>query len=452
MPDEVPPIPDSDKSGGQGGVRRAQGSPSRLAVLQNLVRRLSRATSASDAFFGFVGRLWQVYPVDLMLGVSVDGLAYGSYRVTYRLPAELLRAGEWAKVKALCVPEPLLAPVRTIGWLSELVKGDTPQIIEELDLHRDPVLADIAGAMRSAVAVPVYEDGRVVEWSIGLNARPRSFNPGDLEDALITANLLAAHNAQLELVAEVKRLNTALSRQMDEVAAIQAALRPEGPPSVPGLDVGAAYEGTPLLSGDYHDFFPQASGALGVFIADVSGKGAGAATIAAMLRSMLHAFDPLAWHPAAVLEWANRELVDSRMPMTFVTAVCALIDPANGAVELARAGHPPPLVARAAGPAGAVEGPSAAPMGIDRDLRVEAQTFTLNRGDALVLYTDGVSEAFDEQDRMFGPEGIARALTGASGPAPTAHQAALGVMDALRAHRGVRPVHDDQTLLVIRRG
>ncbi len=61
---------------------RAEGARARLAVLQNLARRLSRASSAQDAFFGFVGRLWQVYPIDLMLGVHVEGLAPGYATLT----------------------------------------------------------------------------------------------------------------------------------------------------------------------------------------------------------------------------------------------------------------------------------------------------------------------------------------------------------------------------------
>lgn len=423
-------------------AERAQGARARLSVLQNLVRRLSRATSAQDAFFGFVGRLWQVYPIDLMLGVHVEGLEPGAYRISYQLPVELLQAGRWGEVAALCPRDPMSAPVRRGGWLSGLVLSSQAALIPDIDLARDPVLGGIAGAMRSAVAVPVYTRGRVSGWSVALSRRAGAFTASDVEDALVTANLLSAHNDQLDLAQEVQRLNDALTRQMDEVAQIQRALLPQGPPDVPGLDILARCRGTPYLSGDYYDFFPHPDGQVGLFIADVSGKGAGAATVMAMLRSMLHAFAGSDRRPSHLLAYANHELLDSRMPIGFVTAIYAAVDPRTGEIEYASAGHPPPIVAGAR--ARLLEGHACPPLGIVRDLSACDQRERLAPGESLVLVTDGVPEAFDAQQEMLGMHGVREALAGAS---PSAAAVLERLERRLDEHSGPQAPRDDQTMI-----
>jgi sigma-B regulation protein RsbU (phosphoserine phosphatase) len=208
-----------------------------------------------------------------------------------------------------------------------------------------------------------------------------------------------------------------------------------------------------ILSGDFYDYVQAAPGWFGAVVADVSGKGFPAALIAATCRSALQAHARVHQSPAAVLGAVNRQIFDDIKEDMFVSAVYFVLEEGGHQVTLARAGHPPPLVWRKA--TGEVETLSSPGLGLGIDAgevfdRVTKDlTATLQSGDCLLVYTDGVNEAEDADGDEFGEERILTLLK-ENAPAGTAAvvDAIIAAVDAFTAGR---PAMDDITLVALQR-
>jgi len=243
-----------------------------------------------------------------------------------------------------------------------------------------------------------------------------------------------------------------LDREMANVADLQRALLPARPPVVPGFAFAVHYATSARAGGDYYDFFPLGDGRLGILIADVSGHGAGAAVVMAILRTVLRGSAAPLDSPSRLLAHANRELLANIPEQQFVTAGYAVLDPGARSLELSLAGHMPPVWSHAATPeARALEEPEPCggpPLGMFADVRYPSTVARLAGGDNLLFYTDGLSEAMDASGELFGADRV-RAVVRAQRA-----QAADGLRDRLleevSRHRGETPLADDLTLLVVR--
>jgi sigma-B regulation protein RsbU (phosphoserine phosphatase) len=151
-----------------------------------------------------------------------------------------------------------------------------------------------------------------------------------------------------------------------------------------------------------------------------------------------------------VLAFLNHHLTRKQIEASFVTATLLFYCPRQHTLSYATAGHPPPLLRPATNPDALrkLDAVGSLPLGILPEVTYDTADVTLQPGDTVVLYTDGITEAFDPQQRMFGLAGIEAALTACTGE-PTC--AITHITEALRRHEaGVQP-GDDQTLLVMQR-
>jgi sigma-B regulation protein RsbU (phosphoserine phosphatase) len=257
--------------------------------------------------------------------------------------------------------------------------------------------------------------------------------------------LLDRHDCVLQ-----RRLGTSCDeagRELEAVAAAQQLLLPAELPAVPGLDLAVSYRPARQAGGDYYDFVPLVDGRWGLFIADVSGHGAAAAIVAAVVHATLHSCQELD-DPGRTLAYINRRLRGARTEWSgsFVTAFYAVFDPHSRTLSYATAGHPPArLRSGSDGVVRPLDVVRALPLGIEA-----AETFVTNStivtpGDVLVMFTDGVPEASDLRDGWFGTERLDRSIARASGSAA----AVLDVIskDLVNFTEGQRP-GDDQTLVV----
>jgi sigma-B regulation protein RsbU (phosphoserine phosphatase) len=252
---------------------------------------------------------------------------------------------------------------------------------------------------------------------------------------------------------EINQLNTRLSAQFEEVARVQRSLLPRVMPDIPGLDLATSYLTSDEAGGDYYDFFRLPGGCWGILIADVSGHGAAAATVMAMLHGILHAFvgaTSTIPAPDEVMRYANGRLLEAGLESSFVTAFFAIYNPETSVLRFARAGHNPPIVKRP--DRGCVEldsdraGP---PLGVFEPYEVACEEVRLDPGDTLVLYTDGITEAFSASREMFTAAKLMDAISRVS-----CHPDAVidAVHQSLFKHTGgARTRADDQTLVVLRR-
>jgi len=204
------------------------------------------------------------------------------------------------------------------------------------------------------------------------------------------------------------------------------------------------------VGGDLYSAFPGMAGRLVVLIGDVSGKGIPASLFMVRASSLARLLGRDIAEPERILARLNDELAADNPSGMFVTMLCAVFDPATGAIAMANAGHNRPVLLRAGAPARwAVDGLGTA-LGFEPDLKFQRTDLTLQPGDALVLYTDGVNEAFNPAAECYGNDRLLRDLAPFAGQAAPA--VAAGLLKQVRAFATGAPQSDDIAIVVLRNG
>ena len=274
---------------------------------------------------------------------------------------------------------------------------------------------------------------------------------------LALAGLAARQHQQAEVAWAARaegEEHAALRRELERARDIQTRLLP-GPAAaaVPGVDVAVGFVPCNEVGGDYVDLIPIGGGRLLLAVADVCGKGLPAALIMAGLHTMVRGVAAAGLGLGALMSALNRHLCQTLPPDSFVTMFAAVLDPATGVLECANAGHPPPFVLPAGeGPARPLDVEPSYPLGLDPD-PVACEVRRIDRGDRLVLYTDGLSEMVAGPDGgMLQIAGVGRLLEAAWRPADlSAPAAAEALHRALDGLLGDAPPTDDRTFLLARR-
>ncbi|MCD8349744.1 MAG: serine/threonine-protein phosphatase [Planctomycetaceae bacterium] len=195
---------------------------------------------------------------------------------------------------------------------------------------------------------------------------------------------------------------------------IQMRLVPHTFPPLPGcpaFDLYAAIQPAKEIGGDFYDFWMLGKEKLAMVMADVSGKGVPAALFMAMSRTYLRAFSRYLHDPAQLLERLNREVARHNPGNMFVTMFCCVVDLRSGEMEYANAGHNPPLRKSPGRPAAYFDLADNPPVGFLADLTFMKNTCQLAPGEALLMYTDGVTEAMDPSGAMLGEDAVRRMLS-----------------------------------------
>lgn len=272
---------------------------------------------------------------------------------------------------------------------------------------------------------------------------------GDLAESFNA--MTASVEGLLHQAAEKKRLENELRLARK----IQMSLLPRGPTSVPGLSVAAICRPAREVGGDYYDFMPLGGRRLGLLVADVSGKGTSAALYMAELKGLMLSLGHVHESPRQLLVEANRIMAGALDSRSFITMLYAVVDLDEGTLTYARAGHTPLIhasqnggrrVARVLAPDGLVLGLH----GYERQFAelLEEHRLAVRPGDVAVLFTDGVTEAMNEEDDLFGEERIARLLEeDGAASCEALHDRILRDVDAFV---GTADQHDDMTMVLLR--
>ena len=195
-----------------------------------------------------------------------------------------------------------------------------------------------------------------------------------------------------------------LERELQVARQIQMSILPDEMPVVPGFDFSAVMIPARAVGGDLFDFVRIDKAHIGLAIADVTDKGVPAAMFMALTRSLLRAEALRSADPAKVLQRVNRVLIEMNREDMFVTMLYGVLDLQSLAFTYARAGHPSPLIVRDKGQLiEATNGPCR-PLALFTPMILDVQQIQLQRGDTMMLYTDGVTDAADEQNREFGTD------------------------------------------------
>jgi sigma-B regulation protein RsbU (phosphoserine phosphatase) len=310
--------------------------------------------------------------------------------------------------------------------------------------------------VHSILCVPLQVKDRVTGLVyVDSRLHAGSFNYEDLDMLTAFANqaAIAIDNAQkyteLQKLYRTAREKERMEQELRLAYGIQARLLPQRIPQVPGWEFAADWKPAREVSGDFYDFIPAPDDQWGLLIADVADKGVPAALFMSMARGLLWASRAGVHSPAQALAQTNRHLEANAAPGMFITACYAVLDPVTGVVTYANAGHNRPLVVRADGTVTELDGSVDIALGVLADFSYQERYVTLDPGDVLVLYTDGVTDAVNATGERFGLERLMDlAAQGRSEGAAALTQNIAQTVQEFSA--GATPF-DDLTLVVLSR-
>ncbi|MGL4550170.1 MAG: PP2C family protein-serine/threonine phosphatase [Gemmataceae bacterium] len=411
-----------------------------LAYIVEAMREMSRQTDPQEMGKLYGKRMRGLMPLDASLSVSRRDLDSPLYRVT--------RSSRWAEDINPWKQRDKL-PLLSGGVLAELLYGDQPHLFDDFSAPPGDPAFEYLDGFRSVAAVPMYDKGASLNMILLMRKEPGAFNPEQFPSLVWQSNLYGRATHNLVLSEQLKDAYNAVDHELKVVAGIQRSLLPTHAPAIPGVGIATYYQTSQRAGGDYYDFFPLPDGRWGILIADVSGHGTPAAVIMAITHSLAHTFPGPHDRPGRLLEYLNDRLHGRyTLDSTFVTAFHAIYDPATRALTYASAGHNPPRLKRCDdGSLAQLDAVAGLPLGIFGGEAYEDATMTLVRGDQLILYTDGVTEAHDPAGKLFGLERLDRVLENCS---VGADDILRSVLDEVAAFTAGRPAHDDRTLLILK--
>ena len=303
------------------------------------------------------------------------------------------------------------------------------------------------GELLFHATVPLISQGRPLGLLNVATSEWQFLSAADLQllSAVGAQVAIAIERARLYELAQAQRIR--LERELEMARVVQAGLMPEQLPHIPGFGLAADWRAAREVAGDFYDIFPLPEGRWGIVIADVSDKGAPAALYMAMVRSLIRAVVERTSSPAATLMQVNRALDAQSSAEMFVTVFYGVLDPATRTLTYANAGHNPPIIRRTAAPGRIEQLPLGGRfLGMLGDLSLTDAMVSLEPGDALIAYTDGLTDAENSERQDYGLARLNAAITAA----PADASALLGHLVAdWTAFTGNAPQSDDVTLVVV---
>lgn len=259
---------------------------------------------------------------------------------------------------------------------------------------------------------------------------------------------LAEKNAEMALKnAALEDARAQITRELDIARALQIAILPSRFPAAAGCLGAARMLPATTMGGDFYDFIELPDGRIGLVMADVSGKGVPAAFFMAVARTNLRNLATRVAGPADCLRQTNDVLCQQNPMDLFVTVFYGIYDPTTGVLEYANGGHNPPYLRRADGTVDVLNGAGGLVLGMLPGSDYPAHQVALYAGDRLVLFTDGVTEAFDIDNRAYGEDALVNVIR--TEGAAAAETLVGAIFDSVVRFAGVAKQSDDITLAVL---
>jgi len=341
------------------------------------------------------------------------------------------------------LPTPIVVPrgKGISGWVLEHGKS---QVV--VDAYEDPRFyreADKQSGFRtrSILCSPLTRRGKEIGVIQVLNPLGKNaFDQVDLEafEAFATLVSTAIDKVRaLQRQQEQERVKV----ELDLAREIQESFLPQTLPTITGLSFGSYYHAARNIGGDFYDVMVGGPDAVWFVLGDVSGKGIPAALLMAQAVSSLRFIVRTGVTPEeAIAQW-NNTLCEGTVRGMFITALLGRISPSKMTIEIANAGHMPPVNAAVTHKVG-----GGLPLGIMAGTRYTGTTLTMERGENLIFFTDGLNESRDLAGAEFGIEGIQR-IAAEGGLTPASLAEALA--EAESKHRGDQEPRDDLTILTL---
>ena len=330
-------------------------------------------------------------------------------------------------------------------------KGRHADVLATLDRHLIAMKTDKRSVYNSSLGV----------WLEGVRTLvfPKWLNPLWVVTGVASTGALIV-GMNLLLRRQVRLRTRALQASLAAQAKIASELRiardilmsfvPRTYPPLPGWEIHGELRPAREVGGDFYDCFRLEDGRLYFVLGDVSDKGVPAALFMAVTKTLLGVSAVSGDSPAAILDRVNQRTALANEECMFVTAFCGILEPDTGRIAYTNAGHNPPFVLRAGGDVETLAYACAPALGLADEPHYGIFDIALKPGDALFMYTDGVTEAMDRAGAFFSDRGLRGAL--ARSRAGSAKELVTTVIGEVTAFAGGVAQADDIAVLVVRRG
>lgn len=336
-------------------------------------------------------------------------------------------------------------------------------IVHEIMANKNSVLISDAGsdprflkqesivqsAMKSAMAVPLFDEGKVLGILYADTQNLRVRYDHDLLRVLATfGHIIASRLANYSLVLE-RQAKRELEAELENAAAIQKSLLASKFPSVPGYALQTYQEQSRAVGGDLYDVSCLADGRLFVLVADVSGKGMGAALLMSnILASFRVLYGEANFDLASAVERVSLQLFKYSAPGQFATLFGAVLDPDSGRMQYVNAGHNQPILMKPDGQMERLE-PTGLMVGAFDFAAWEEGACEMCKGDTLLVFSDGVTEANNPALEEFGEDRLRSVLL--ANRETSVESLVSRLRDEIRVFAAGAPASDDITLLALKR-
>ena len=369
----------------------------KLRLLLDITKKISRSLDVDEVLELVMDTLGSLLPYDaagiyvIECAMKVDGEGRCEFPALKNFSTTAVRGYDIEELSELHlkVGEGLLGHVAQTG---------EPLIVADVSL--DPRYVNARRETCSEMVAPIISNDEVIGAFDLESDRKNAYTEDDLEILMLLASQVAIiiEKAMLhEQLVEKKRLQA----QLEVARHVQLELLPARDPQLAGFDISAYNFSTEEVSGDYYDFVNLYEDHLGIVIADVSGKGVPAALLMAFLRASLRAAIHTGYAPNISMAKVNNLLWESIENNQYVTAFYGALDATNRTLAYANAGHNPPLMMDSEGHARFIER-GGIPLGMFRDTRYYEYYLPVQAGQIILLYTDGITEATDEEGAEYG--------------------------------------------------
>jgi serine phosphatase RsbU (regulator of sigma subunit)/pSer/pThr/pTyr-binding forkhead associated (FHA) protein len=302
-------------------------------------------------------------------------------------------------------------------------------------------------SIRSAICTPLWNGEHTVGVLYVDTTEPdNQFGEIDLL-FFSTLSGMIAEKIENALLAEIAKEKQRLDAELMIATEIQNGLFPSEIPEIAGYDLSAFNRPCTEVGGDYYDII-DLGGTVGIAIADVAGKGIGAAMLMSNLQALLRLRAMEIADPSELIAKLNGDLVGRVGEGRFITCFYLALDPVENKIRYSNAGHNPPMLSCSAGTVATLE-VSGMPLGILPDIHYGISEAEIGPGDVLVLYSDGITECMNKAGDLFGEDRLKDVI--ASACRDDAHGIRGAIFSAVDTFREEEPYSDDMTLIVLKR-
>jgi sigma-B regulation protein RsbU (phosphoserine phosphatase) len=296
------------------------------------------------------------------------------------------------------------------------------------------------------VVVSAYGDLSNIRVAMNRGAFDFVTKPIDFQDLEVTVQKTHKELQAYYKATEAQRQLVSLQKEFEVARRIQEAILPLSFPKRDDVDLYAFMTTAREVGGTFYDYFDVGANRIGFLIGDVVGKGVPAALFMAMSQTFLKGIALEGQDPGACLTTMNHLLFPEGFPDLYVTVFYGLLDTRSGELAFCNAGHPPPYVLRSGEQVAPLEGGDTAPIWQSRDHRFTTRTTTLQPGEGLLLYTQGVTGAVDEHGHPYSAERLATLLRQNHDDAPA--ELIRSVVRGVMQH--AEDLQNDLTVLALR--